>query len=34
MANMIKVAEEVEEKLNSVGFVGPRIGSRFNFVNN
>ena len=34
MANMLKVAEEVEEKLNKVGLVGPRIGSGFNFVDN
>ena len=34
MANMLKVAEEIEEKLNSVGLVGPRIGSGFNFVDN
>lgn len=34
MSNMLKVAEEVEEKLNSVGLVGPRIGSGFSFVDN
>lgn len=34
MANVLKVAEEVEEKLNNVGLVGPRIGSGFNFVDN
>lgn len=34
MANALKVAEEVEEKLNNVGLVGPRIGSGFNFVDN
>ena len=34
MSNMMKVAEEVEEKLNSVGLVGPRIGSGFSFVDN
>ena len=34
MSDMLKVAEEIEEKLNSVGLVGPRIGSGFNFVNN
>lgn len=34
MANMLKVAEEVEEKLNSVGLVGPRIGSGFSFADN
>lgn len=34
MSNILKVAEEVEEKLNSVGLVGPRIGSGFNFVDN
>ena len=33
MSNMLKVAEEIEEKLNSVGLVGSRIGSGFNFVN-
>lgn len=31
---MLKVAEEVEEKLNSVGLVGPRIGSGFSFADN
>lgn len=34
MSNMLKVAEEVEEKLNSVGLVGPRIGSGFSFADN
>lgn len=34
MSNILKVAEEVEEKLNRVGLVGPRIGSGFNFVDN
>ena len=34
MLNMFKVAEEVEEKLNSVGLVGPRIGSGFCFADN
>ena len=34
MSNMMKVAEEVEEKLNNVGLVGPRIGSGFSFVDN
>lgn len=34
MADMLKVAEEVEEKLNNVGLVGPRIGSGFSFVDN
>lgn len=34
MSNMITVAEEVEEKLNSVGLVGPRIGSGFSFADN
>ena len=34
MSNMLKVAEEVEEKLNSAGLVGPRIGSGFSFVDN
>lgn len=34
MSNMLKVVEEVEEKLNRVGLVGPRIGSGFNFVDN
>lgn len=33
MSDMVKVAEEIEEKLNSVGLVGSRIGSGFNFVN-
>ena len=33
MSDMLKVAEEIEEKLNSVGLVGSRIGSGFNFVN-
>ena len=32
MSNMLKVAEEVEEKLNNVGLVGPRIGSGFSFA--
>ena len=31
---MMKVSQEVEEKLNSVGLVGPRIGSGFSFVDN
>lgn len=34
MSNMLKVAEEVEEKLNSVGLVGLRIGSGFSFADN
>ena len=34
MSNMLKVAEEIEEKLNSVGLVGPRMGSGFNFMDN
>ena len=34
MSNMLKVAEEVEEILNSVGIVGPRIGSGFSFLDN
>ena len=34
MSNMLKVAREVEEKLNSVGLVGPRIGSGFSFADN
>lgn len=31
---MLKVAEEIEEKLKSVGLVGPRIGSGFCFIDN
>lgn len=34
MSNMLKVAEEIEEKLKSVGLVGPRIGSGFCFIDN
>lgn len=34
MSNMLKVAEEIEEKLKSVGLVGPRIGSGFSFADN
>ena len=34
MSNMLKVAEEIEEKLNNVGLVGSRIGSGFNFIDN
>lgn len=34
MSDMLKVAEEIEEKLNKVGLAGSRIGSGFNFVNN
>ena len=34
MSNMLKVAEEVEEKLNRVGLVGLRIGSGFSFADN
>ena len=33
MSDMLKVAEEIEEKLNRVGLVGSRIGSGFNFMN-
>ena len=34
MSNMLKVAEEIEEKLKSASLVGTRIGSGFNFVDN
>ena len=34
MSNMLKVSEEIEEKLKKVSLVGPRIGSGFNFGNN
>ena len=34
MSNMLKVAEEIEEKLKSESLVGTRIGSGFNFVDN
>ena len=34
MSNMLKVAEEVEEKLKKVSLVGPRMGSGFNFMDN
>ena len=33
MSDMLKVAEEIEEKLKKVYLVGPKIGSGFNFVN-
>lgn len=32
MSNMLKVAEEIEEKLKSVGLVGSRLGSGFSFI--
>ena len=34
MSNMLKVAEEIEEKLKKVSLVGPRIGSGFSFIGN
>ncbi len=34
MSNMLKVAEEIEEKLKSVGLVGSRLGSGFCFIDN
>jgi len=34
MSNMLKVAEEIEEKLKSVGLVGSRLGSGFSFIDN
>ena len=34
MSNMLKVAEEIEEKLKSASLVGPRIGSGFCFMDN
>lgn len=34
MSNMLKVAEEIEEKLKSASLVGPRIGSGFCFIDN
>ncbi len=34
MSNMLKVAEEIEEKLKSVGLVGSRLGSGFCFLDN
>lgn len=33
MSDILKVAEEIEEKLKKVYLVGSRIGSGFNFVN-
>lgn len=32
MSNMLKVAEEIEEKLKSAGLVGSRLGSGFSFI--
>ena len=34
MSNMLKVAEEIEEKLKKVSLVGSRIGSGFSFIDN
>ena len=34
MSNMLKVAEEIEEKLKSASLVGSRVGSGFNFIDN
>ena len=34
MSNMLKVAEEIEEKLKKVSLVGSRIGSGFSFIGN
>lgn len=34
MSNMLKVSEEIEEKLKSVGLVGSRLGSGFSFIDN
>lgn len=34
MSNMLKVAEEIEEKLKSVGLVGSRLGSGFCYIDN
>lgn len=34
MLNMLKVSEEIEEKLNSANLVGSRVGSGFNFASN
>ena len=34
MSNMLKVSEEIEEKLKKVSLVGSRIGSGFSFIGN